>query len=173
MIKFYIILFSILIFGNNALAKQTDPEVNFLNKVFNNQIPKKERIIVKGEYKEKIKAIMGNKYKKRMFSYWQNDTEQIWILNSIGKYKPITAAFITDNCKVKSSHVLVYREQHGYEIKYPAFLLQFKETEMDKTLKLNTKIDNISGVTLSVNSMKRMARTALLLSKLLNENSCT
>ena len=36
---------------------------------------------------------MGNKYKKRLFSYWQNDTQQVWILNSIGKYKPITAAF--------------------------------------------------------------------------------
>ena len=173
MIKLYIILFSILIFSNSAFTKQTDSEVDFLNKVFNNQIPKKERIIVKGENKQKIKAIMGNKYKKRMFSYWRNNTKQVWILNSIGKYKPITAAFITDNCKVKSSHVLVYREQHGYEIKYPAFLLQFKETDMDKTLKLNTKIDNISGATLSVNSMKRMARTALLLSKLSNENSCT
>ena len=173
MVKSFIILLSILTFNNNALAKQTDAEVAFLNKVFKNQIPKKERLIVKGEYKEKIKAIMGNKYKKRMFSYWQNNTEQVWILNSIGKYKPITAAFITNNCKVKSSYVLVYREQHGYEIKYPAFLLQFKDTEIDKSLKLNTKIDNISGATLSVNSMKRMARTALLLSKLSNENSCT
>ena len=173
MVKLFIISFSIFILNNNAFTKQTGSELDFLNKVFNNQIPKKERIIVKGEYKEKIKSIMGNKYKKRMFSYWRNNTEQIWILNSIGKYKPITAAFITNNCKVKSSHVLVYREQHGYEIKYPAFLLQFKETEMDKTLKLNTKIDNISGATLSVNSMKRMARTALLLSKLSNENSCT
>ena len=173
MVKLFIILFSISIFNNNAFTKQTSSEVDFLNKVFNNQIPKKERIIVKGENKKKIKAIMGSKYKKRMFSYWRNNTEQVWILNSIGKYKPITAAFITDNCKVKSSHVLVYREQHGYEIKYQACLLQFKETEMDKTLKLNTKIDNISGATLSVNSMKRMARTALLLSKLSNENSCT
>ena len=173
MVKLFIILFSVLNFSNNAFTKQTDAEVDFLNKVFKNQIPKKERIIVKGENKKKIKTIMGNKYKKRMFSYWQNNNEQVWILNSIGKYKPITAAFITDNCKVKSSHVLVYREQHGYEIKYPAFLLQFKETEIDKALKLNTKIDNISGATLSVNSMKRMAKVALLLSKLSNENSCT
>ena len=173
MVKLIIIFFSLLNLSTNAFAKQTDAEVDFLNKVFKNQVPKKERIIVKGEHKEKIKAIMGNKYKKRMFSYWQNDTEQVWILNSIGKYKPITAAFITNNCKVKSSHVLVYREQHGYEIKYPAFLLQFKETEIDETLKLNAKIDNISGATLSVNSMKRMAKTALLLSKLSNENSCT
>ena len=174
MVKLFIILFfSIFTFSNNAFTKKSDAEVAFLNKVFKNQVPKKERLIVKGEYKNKIKAIMGNNYKKRMFSYWQNNTEQVWILNSIGKYKPITAAFITDNCKVKSSHVLVYREQHGYEIKYPAFLLQFKETEMDKTLKLNTKIDNISGATLSVNSMKRMARTALLLSEISNETSCT
>ena len=64
---------------------------------------------------------MGNKYKKRLFSYWQDDTQQVWILNSIGKYKPITAAFSIQNCSVKSAHVIVYREQHGYEIKYPFF----------------------------------------------------
>ena len=80
---------------------------------------------------------------------------------------------MVNNCKIKSSHVLVYREQHGYEIKYPAFLLQFTDAEINSNMKLNTKIDNISGATLSVNSMKRMAKTALLLNKLSNENSCT
>ena len=78
MVKLIIIFFSLLNLSTNAFAKQTDAEVDFLNKVFKNQVPKKERIIVKGEHKEKIKAIMGNKYKKRMFSYWQNDTEQVW-----------------------------------------------------------------------------------------------
>ena len=89
------------------------------------------------------------------------------------KYKPITAGFTIQNCSVKSAHVLVYREQHGYEIKYPSFLTQFNDAKIDSTLKLNTKIDNISAATLSVNSMKRMAKMALLLSKLSNENSCT
>ena len=103
----------------------------------------------------------------------QNDTHQVWILNSIGKYKPITAAFSIQNCSVKSAHVLVYREQHGYEIKYPFFLTQFTDAKIDSALKLDTKIDNISAATLSVNSMKRMAKMALLLSKLSNENSCT
>ena len=173
MVKLFIIFFSFSLFTNYSFAKLSEAEEGFLNKVFKDDVPKKQRYILKGENKDKVKSIMGSKYKKRLFSYWQVNNDQVWILNSIGKYKPITAAFVVNNCKVKSSHVLVYREQHGYEIKYPAFLLQFTDAEINSNMKLNTKIDNISGATLSVNSMKRMAKTALLLNKLSNENSCT
>ena len=167
------ILILTCLFTAHANTKQSEAETSFLSETFNGNVPKKQRLIVKGEAKNQIKSIMGNKYKKRLFSYWQNDTQQVWILNSIGKYKPITAAFSIQNCSVKSAHVLVYREQHGYEIKYPFFLTQFTDAKIDSALKLNTKIDNISAATLSVNSMKRMAKMALLLSKLSNENSCT
>ena len=167
-----ILILTYLIIGH-AHTKQSEAETSFLNETFNGDVPKKQRLIVKGEAKDQIKSIMGSKYKKRLFSYWHNDTQQVWILNSIGKYKPITAAFSIQNCSVKSAHVLVYREQHGYEIKYPFFLTQFNDAKIDSTLQLNTKIDNISAATLSVNSMKRMAKMALLLSKLSNENSCT
>ena len=173
MVKLLKIIILIYFLNIHAHSKQTEAETSFLSETFNGNIPKKQRLIVKGEAKDQIKTIMGNNYKKRLFSYWQNDTEQVWILNSIGKYKPITAAFSIQNCSVKSAHVLVYREQHGYEIKYPFFLTQFNNVKIDSTLKLNTKIDNISAATLSVNSMKRMAKMALLLSKLTNENSCT
>ena len=108
--------------SNPGFSKGSEAEKKFLNKIFKNNIPKKQRIIVKGANKDKIKIIMGNKYKKRLFSYWENDSEQVWILNSIGKYKPITAAFTVKECKINSAHVLIYREQHGYEIKYPSFL---------------------------------------------------
>ena len=60
---------------------------------------------------------MGENYRKAIFSYWVKDNKTIWILNSIGKYKPITAGFVVENCKIDSAHVLVYREQIGYEIK--------------------------------------------------------
>ena len=124
-------------------------------------------------YSPPTKIIILSKYKKRIFKYWSSYDQTVWILNSIGKYKPITAAFTVKECKVNSAHVLVYREQHGYEIKYPFFLTQFTDAKIDSALKLDTKIDNISAATLSVNSMKRMAKMALLLSKLSNENSCT
>ena len=62
------------------------------------------------------------------------------------KDKLLQQGFSIQNCGVKSAHVLVYREQHGYEIKYPSFLTQFNDAKIDSTLKLNTKIDNISQV---------------------------
>ncbi len=173
MVKLLKILILTYLLNGHVYTKQSEAETSFLSETFNGNVPKKQRLIVKGEAKGQIKSIMGSKYKKRLFSYWQNDTQQVWILNSIGKYKPITAAFSIQNCSVKSAHVLVYREQHGYEIKYPFFLTQFTDAKIDSALKLDSKIDNISAATLSVNSMKRMAKMALLLSKLSNENSCT
>ena len=115
---------------------------------------------------------MGHKYKKRIFSYWTTENQSIWILNSIGKYKPITAAFVVEECKIKEANVLIYREQHGYEIKYEAFLSQFAGVDIDSKYDLTKTIDNISGATLSVNSMDRMARAALMLDDIVNENQC-
>ena len=173
MVKFFTIILSIVLLNNTAIAKLSEAEETFLKKVFKNNIPEKKRLILKGENKDKVKVIMGDKYKKRLFAYWADENNQAWILNSIGKYKPITAGFVINSCKIKSSHVIVYREAIGYEIKYPNFLIQLKDAEIKDNMKLNSKIDNISGATLSVNSMRRMARTALLLNKLSNEDTCT
>ena len=168
-----IILISILFLVNHSNAKMEKEEKNFLNTVFDNNVPKKKRVILKGQAKQDIKRIMGDNYKKVIFSYWEKDDKTIWILNSIGKYKPITTGFIVSGCELDSAYVLVYREQHGYEIKYPSFLSQFPKKTLKTGNKLNEELDNISGATLSVRSMDRMARTALLLTNLTNENTCT
>lgn len=173
MVKFLILIFYLFIFSLDTFSKLLEEESIFLQKVFNESIPKKKRFILKGDGKIIIKKIMGDKYNKRIFSYWEGEVGKVWILNSIGKYKPITAGFVINNCKIKSSHVIVYREQHGYEIKYPNFLLQLNDAMIDSNIKLNVKVDNISGATLSVNSMKRMAKAALLINKLSNEDKCT
>ncbi len=172
MVKLFILIILTLAGKNIAFAKGEQEKI-FLDKIFQNDTPEKQRIILKTNHMSQMKEIMGHKYKKRIFSYYQKENNQVWILNSIGKYKPITAGFVIDNCKIKSSHVIVYREAHGYEIKFPSFLLQFTNAEIDSNIDLNVDIDNISAATLSVNSMKRMARAALLLNKLSNEDSCT
>ena len=168
-----LILFSLAIPFNLYAKKQTKQEITYLEDIFGGSDIVKKRTIVKADTKKKLKRIKGDKYKKAIFSYWALDEKTIWILNSIGKYKPITAGFIVNDCKVESAKVLVYREQHGYEIKYPSFLSQFNGVTLKSNIKLNKGISNISGATLSVNSMDRMARVALLLNSTLNEKKCT
>ncbi len=158
--------------SNYSLAKLAPEEEAFLNKVGANTTLTKSRLILNKDQLKLVQEPMGHKYKKRIFKYWILDDKTVWILNSIGKYKPITAAFVVESCKIKSAHVLIYREQHGYEIKYDAFLSQFSNISVNKKNMLNKKIDNISGATLSVNSMDRMARTALILDNITNENKC-
>ena len=156
----------------SALAKLEVEEESFIKKMSASEELVKARIILNKEQLTNIQIPMGDKYKKRIFSYWRTKEKTIWILNSIGKYKPITAAFTVQDCKINSAHVLIYREQHGYEIKYPSFLTQFKDIKINNEFRLTRNIDNISGATLSVNSMDRMARTALILDNISNENKC-
>ena len=166
-----ILLINLICFGT-AVAKLEIEEENFLKKIRSSENIEKSRIILNKEQLTKIQIPMGDKYKKRIFKYWRTDEKTVWILNSIGKYKPITAAFVVKECKINSAHVLIYREQHGYEIKYPSFLTQFNSLKINNEFRLTRNIDNISGATLSVNSMDRMARTALILDNISNDNKC-
>ena len=166
-----ILLINLICFGT-AVAKLEIEEENFLKKIRSSENIVKSRIILNKEQLTKIQIPMGDKYKKRIFKYWRTDEKTVWILNSIGKYKPITAAFVVKECKINSAHVLIYREQHGYEIKYPSFLTQFNSLKINNEFRLTRNIDNISGATLSVNSMDRMARTALILDNISNDNKC-
>ena len=169
----YTFIIYAVFFTELSYAKLTPDEEKFLKKIETSEKLTKNRLILKGPQLEKIKVPMGHTYKKRIFTYWKTDSNKtLWILNSIGKYKPITAAFLVDKCKINSAHVLTYREQHGYEIKYPSFLSQFVSVGVDDKLDLTEVLDNISGATLSVNSMDRMARTAVILDSISNENKC-
>ena len=173
MMKTFIkILLIKIIFLSNAFAKLEIEEENFIKKIMASESFEKARVILKKDQLVTVQIPMGDKYKKRIFKYWKTNEKTVWILNSIGKYKPITAAFIVKECKINSAHVLIYREQHGYEIKYPSFLSQFNNLKVNNEFRLTRNIDNISGATLSVHSMDRMARTALILDNISNDNKC-
>ncbi|MDP4884461.1 MAG: FMN-binding protein, partial [Opitutales bacterium] len=61
--------------------------------------------------------------------------------------------------------VLIYRESHGWEVRYPFFTDQFEGLELTNENTLNRKIDGISGATLSVNALTRLSKLALHLHK--------
>ncbi len=95
--------------------------------------------------------------------YWQQDDRTAWILEAIGKTKPITTGLVVKEGKIERLKVLQFRESRGGEIRYPFFTDQFKGLGLDEHGQLNRSIDGISGATLSVRAMKKLARIAILL----------
>ena len=144
----------------------------FIQKAFGEKIATKQKLRFKGDVKTTAQKIMGSKYRKAVMRYWIEGQRTAWILNRIGKVKPITAGFIVENCKIVSVHVLVYRESHGWEIKYPRFRDQFKGIGMKNKFQIDKNLDGIAGATLSVNSMRIMTSLALAMHLLVPEMKC-
>jgi hypothetical protein len=68
-----------------------------------------------------------------------------------------------ENNKIMDAKVLVYRENYGYEIKYDYFLDQIRGNSIKDNGKLYKRVSNISGATLSVNSMRKLSKLSLFL----------
>lgn len=113
----------------------------------------------------KLQTALGHAYAQARIRYWRGEGKSLWILDEIGKEYPITAGFIVKNGVLDAARVLVYRESRGDEIRFPAFLEQFHGARLVDG-QLDKRIDSISGASMSVDAMQRMARTALTLDAL-------
>jgi hypothetical protein len=95
--------------------------------------------------------------------YWRKDARTAWILEEIGKERPITAGIVINDSRIESINVLTFRESRGWEVRYPFFTDQFSDATLKENNQLDRHIDGISGATLSVKAMTKMARLALVL----------
>jgi len=134
----------------------------FITRSFADEVPPAQALWVTVELREELKREFGWQPGMRI-RYWQQDHRTAWILDEIGKDKPITAGVVIAGGKIESMAVLVFRESRGWEIKLPQFTAQFARAQLTETRELNQHIDGITGATLSVRAMKRMARVALRL----------
>lgn len=116
-----------------------------------------------------LSDILGHAPRQLRQRYWSDNKRTLWILEEIGKEELITAGFVVQNGRIEQAKVLAYRESRGMEVRYPAFLKQFNGAALNDGNQLNKTIDGISGATLSVYAMQRMARSALYLDQLSRE----
>jgi len=170
LLKGWIYLFvSMFVFGGTAtVAEENHTETyetphTFITNAFGGAAPKPKVLWLKQELLDAIEKIMDRRLAVLRLRYWRRDQRTAWILEEVGKDQPITAGFVVDDDKLYEANVLVYRESRGWEIKYPAFRNQFSGAALDDENQMDATIDGISGATLSVNAMKRMARLALYL----------
>ena len=159
--KRWLLLLCILLAPNLRAEQQLLTPEAFLAEAFAAQTPKQNVLWLTKDVALQAKNILGHAPAQLRQKYWQVGDSTAWIFEEIGKEEPITAGFVVTAGKLQQVRVLVYRESRGWEVRYPAFLKQYQGLELKTDNFLSRNIDGISGATLSVNAMNRMARLAL------------
>ena len=154
----------LLLLSAHALAGGVYQEPDaFIAEVFADKPPKAAVIWPDTELKAQIKDILGHDYKGLRIRYWKQGKRTAWVLDEIGKDKPITTGFVINNGRIELVRVLIFRESRGWEIRHAFFTDQFDKASLNSDRQLDRTIDNISGATLSVRAVTKLARVALLL----------
>jgi FMN-binding domain len=133
----------------------------FVQNVFGSNMAKLETLWMTKEVALQTDKILGHAPKQLRLRYWKNGLQTAWILDEIGKEEPITVGFVVENGKIVQTSILAYRESRGGEVRHANFLKQYQGAGLQPDSQLNKNIDGISGATLSVRAMGRMARLAL------------
>jgi hypothetical protein len=152
-----------LLFCGGLSAEVYLPPEKFLAETFDGKVPKPEVLWIAGQTRDAVEKILGHRAATLRVRYWPNGTRTAWILEEIGKTEPITTGIVVDHGSIARIAVLIYRESRGWEVRYPFFTDQFKGARLADANALDRDIDGISGATLSVRALTRLARVALLL----------
>ncbi len=147
-----------------VMARGTYQEPSaFIDNAFNGSPPKVQALWITKKIRPAVEAILGHKFKGMRIRYWAQGQRSAWILEEIGKEKPITTGIIVNQGKIEQLRVLVFREERGSEVRYPFFHQQFDGATLAKDNRLDRHIDGISGATLSVRALTKLSRLALFL----------
>lgn len=113
--------------------------------------------------RKKLEQSLGHAYPALRIRFWHHGDRTAWILNEIGKEMPITTGIVVEGERIVAINVLEYRESRGGEVRHGFFRNQFLGATRGEKSGLDRHIQGITGATLSVQAMRRMATAALQL----------
>lgn len=161
-ILFFVLLYCLLAMNVMAKGVYQTPE-EFLKGVFTEQVPAAQVLWLSAEDRKNVADILSHKYNRMRVRYWQKEHDSVWVLNEVGKEKPITIAVHIHKDAIKQLKVLTFRESRGDEVRHDFFSKQFTLATLTKDKALSQQIDGITGATLSVRATTKVARLALWL----------
>lgn len=159
------IIILLLGFQQQLFAGENNEIKDFLNQVFQNDIPKPQRLWINKNKQQIIKQQFNPNKIKLNYRYWQQGETSVWILDEIGKERDITTGIVIRSNKIVKVQVLVYRESRGGQVQNKRFTQQYNNKSSDNNF--TKEIDSITGATLSVNALNKQVKLALWL----NSNS--
>ena len=135
---------------------------SFISEAFGGKPPAVQTLELDAAKQAQISAVFGRAYPQARLRYWKAYGRSAWIFDDIGKegYVPTTSGFVVSDGAIIGARVLIYRESRGQQVAEPSFLRQLIGAKPAGAT-IDRSVDNISGATLSVKMMARMARTAL------------
>lgn len=135
----------------------------YLRSVFLTEVPTAKTLWVTGDLREDVERMLGHRLAALRMRYWFDGEQSAWILDEVGKELPITIGVSVSNRAIADVRVLEFRESRGWEVRYPFFTDQFVDARLGPDALLDRRIDGITGATMSVNAVTRIARVALLM----------
>lgn len=159
----YCLLLPATTFGKGVFQ---EPDA-FVKEMFGDLV-KPEVVWLDEKLRKQLEHILQHPYDGHRIRYWKQATKSLWILDEVGKTKPITIGIVIDNHRIDKMKVLIFRESRGWEVKHAFFTNQFNHAGLGKDDALDRHIDGISGATLSVRAVTKLARIALLLDRHVN-----
>ena len=163
-IRFCSLIVLAVAFGLTATASARgtyqEPEA-FVREVFAGHAPAGKVLWLTPPLQAEAARILQHPFAQRRVRYWRAGTRSAWVLDEIGKEEPITTGIVIENNRIEQVRVLIYRESRGDEVRHPQFVAQYRGATLTPGLELDRSIDNISGASLSVTALTRLARLAL------------
>jgi hypothetical protein len=136
---------------------------DFISHSFINVTPESKVLWLSKADKSIVADILQHKFNRMRIRYWQANNQTVWILDEIGKEKPITIGVHIKNNQIDQLKVLTFRESRGDEVRHKFFSQQFINATLNNDIRLSKHIDGITGATLSVRATTKVARLALWL----------
>lgn len=165
----FLVLVLLLALNSSVTAEEVllSPE-QFLARAFGENVEPAtmQTLWLNNEIKETAKQKMGYQFNQLRLRYWGAEERTAWLLEEVGKERPITIGVVVEKNQIRDVAILVYRESRGGEVRHEFFTNQFKGATLIKNgnnYHLSEDIDGISGATLSVRAVKKVATLALFL----------
>lgn len=148
----------------HAVAKGDYMSVDtFLALAFDDEPPAQQALWFNATQRREIKSLFGDEPRGIRQRYWAQGQRTAWILEEVGREKPITVGVAVNDGAITRVEILSFRESRGWEVRFPFFTEQFIGIGLRGNGGLTQHVDGITGATLSVRAVKKVARKALYL----------